>query len=257
MTSASIAGSRVGSAISRMAVIALLAGCGRTSTEPLSITSVPALTAQNSTVGAPVGWHVFLGQPTSFAIGTETASAHGGTTAAFLMNATPTPPDTTFSTIDQFVQVGAFAGHRVRLSAWLRPVNVTLDTLTNGKPAGVSGLWMRIDGYGLELGFDNMDARPVVGTTGWQHVSVVLDVPTYAIGIGFGALFSGRGELLVDDVVLETVGTSTPTTNMLSGEVPVPGDPEATVATYAREPAAPVNLDFESAARAVAARRAP
>jgi len=131
----------------------------------------------------------------------------------------------------------------------------TAAAAADGKPAPVSGLWMRVDGYGLMLGFDNMVGRPVVGTTGWQKVSVVLDVPTYAIGIAFGVLFSGSGELLVDDVVLESVSTSTPTTNILKAETPVSGDPEATVAAYSHSPAAPTNLDFEGAAQIATARR--
>jgi hypothetical protein len=188
----------------------------------------------------------------------ETASAHGGMSAAYLTNAGPAPTDSTFATIDQFIQAGAYAGHRVRLSAWVRAADITLPTAAaaaDGKPAPVSGLWMRIDGYGLMLGFDNMLGRPIVGTTGWQRVSVVLDVPSYALGIAFGVLFSGTGELLVDDLVLETVSTSTPTTNMLTSEVPVSGDPEATVTTYGRAPVTPANLGFEFALHGAAASR--
>jgi hypothetical protein len=235
-----------------------MGACGRESTAPAADAPVPQLTSLNSTPGIPLDWIGFLGQPTSFAVGEETANAHGGVRAAYLASVTPTPVDSTFATIDQFIQAQAYLGKRVRLSAWVRAVNIVLPTAAaaaDGKPAPVSGLWMRIDGYGTLLGFDNMQKRPVIGTTGWQQVSIVLDVPTYAIGIAFGALFSGMGELLVDDMVLETVSTSVPTTDMNAGVVNVPGDPEATVTTYSTAPVAPSNLDFELAIHGASATR--
>lgn len=79
---------------------------------------------------------------------------------------------------------------------------------------------MRVDGLDSLLAIDNMQDRAVEGTTGWQLVSIVLDVPASAIGISVGVLFSGTGQLLVDDLSLQTVDLTTPKTDLLSGPVP-------------------------------------
>jgi hypothetical protein len=103
---------------------------------------------------------------------------------------------------------------------------------------------MRVDGPGEVLAFDNMQSRPVIGTTDWQLVSVVLDVPTGATGISFGVLFSGSGQLLADDVAIDTVGISIPTTSMMTTPVV-----NSSVSSYQSDPLSPANLDFETVVR--------
>jgi hypothetical protein len=76
------------------------------------------------------------------------------------------------------------------------------------------------------LGLDNMQNRPITGTTDWQKYEIVLDIPGDGATIGFGALLQGRGEIWLDDVNLEIVGQDVPTTN-----------------PYQRQP---LNLDFEN-----------
>ena len=70
-----------------------------------------------------------------------------------------------------------------------------------------AGLWMRVDGNGGALAFDNMMNRPVRGTTDWTRVSIVLDVPNDADGIALGMLLVSGGEAWVDDASFEIVGT--------------------------------------------------
>jgi len=106
---------------------------------------------------------------------------------------------------------------------------------------------MRVDGPGETQGFDNMSNRALVGTGDWQHVAVVLDVPVTAIGIVFGVILQGSGEVFADDFTLETVADTVAATNLLPGFVPS-GDSATTVATYARYPFAPRNLDLEGVA---------
>jgi erythromycin esterase len=190
--------------------------------------------ASTRTIGIPTGWGG--GQTTSFAIGIEAASVHGGYWAAYLTNPETIVPPGGYAVMTQLVQADVYRGHRVRWSGWVRPTNVI---------AAESGLWMRVDGPGVVQGFDNMDSRRVVGTGDWRQVSVVLDVPPDAIGIAVGALFTGTGELLVDDLALDIVPVSIATTNSLSGTQSEPYDSATIVAQYARIPAAPENLDFE------------
>lgn len=244
-------------ALSIFTAIAVM-GCGHETTAPeVAIMPVPALTARNSVVGAPFGWSSSSGQPASFTLGVESAATHSGTLAAFISNSGPAT-DSTFATISQFVRPDAYAGHMVRLSGWLRPTGVALPdsaAAAAGKSKPVSGLWMRVDGIGATLAFDNMQNRPVAGTGGWQFIDIVLYVPQDAIGIAFGILFSGTGQLLADDIALDTVGASIPRTDMLKGPVPTPSITDATGAAYQQDPAAPVNLDFESTLRASASSR--
>jgi len=231
----------------------VLSSCGHEATGPSESSATPTLTALNSSVGAPIGWFGFMGSPARFVLGPQTASVHSGTQAAYIGLRGATGTDSTFANMSQAIQAGAYLGKRVRLSAWVRPVGVTLPVaaaVADGQSPPVSGLWMRVDGYGSTLAFDNMQTRPVVGSTDWQQVSVVLDVPSYALGIAFGALFSGSGQLLVDDVALETVSTSTPLTDLLKGEITNTVNGDSTVAYYSRSPAAPVNLGFEVKAAA-------
>ena len=67
-----------------------------------------------------------------------------------------------------------------------------------------AGLWMRIDGLGKEtLGFDNMEKRPMKGTTTWTTYKVVLDVPKENVHVAFGVMLSGKGEVGISAVVFE------------------------------------------------------
>lgn len=228
-----------------------LAGCHDT-TAPTAIVPVPALTAQNSVVGIPPGWTGYLGQPASFTVGVESAAAHSGAHAAFMTNGSSVVSGTTFAQISELVRAGSYAGHRVMWSGWVRATDVDLPiaaAAAAGAPPPVSGLWMRVDGSDSSFAFDNMQRRPVIGTTGWQQVSVVLDVPSNAVGIQFGAIFSGSGQLLVDDLALTIIDSSVTTTNLDNG-------PQANAnigAMYQNASAAPTNLDFETTTQASAA----
>jgi hypothetical protein len=203
---------------------------------------VPALTAQNSVVGIPSGWLGFLGQPVSFTTGVESANVHGGAHAAFFTNADSIESGLTYSEVYQVVRADSYLGRRVRWSGWLRPTRVELPFAGTAAVDGqFSGLWMRVDGTDSTLAADNMESFPIVGTSGWRQVSVVLDVPMNAVGIGFGVLFSGTGQLLADDFALETVSASVPTTDIINPH-PAPG----IGAMYLNAPAAPTNLDFET-----------
>ena len=90
---------------------------------------------------------------------------------------------------------------------------------------------MRLDGVDTHL-LDNMEDRPIQGTTDWRTYEVVLDVPEQSQAIAFGCLLVGKGQLWLSDIRLEEVGPDVPTT--ASEERP-------------RElPHAPVDLDFAS-----------
>src|SRR5439155_1751743 len=82
-----------------------------------------------------------------------------------------------------------------------------------------AGLWMRVDGVGQRtLGFDNMQNRPIKGTQDWAKYDVVLDVPNDSVGIYFGILLSGKGQVWLDTIQFEFVGSNVPTTGIIQLE---------------------------------------
>jgi len=88
---------------------------------------------------------------------------------------------------------------------------------------------MRVDKGAAPVAFDNMQDRPIQGTTDWQTYSVILDVPQDATGIFFGILLDKGGAVWMNNVRFEIVGTNPATRS-------VPPAPQ---------PKAPVNLNFE------------
>lgn len=77
-------------------------------------------------------------------------------------------------------------------------VNVSIKA-TN--VVGWAGLWIRMDGAnGETLGFDNMDNRPITGSTGWVRYSNQLYVPKNATNVVYGVLLEGAGKIEVSDL---------------------------------------------------------
>lgn len=182
--------------------------------------------------GMPPGWGGTSDVP---GIGTTVTDRHEGTQAAYLSNSFQ-QGFRNFVLVQQ-LRADEYRGKRLRLSAWVRPRN--LNSVTN------AGIWMRVDGPGNTLAFDNMAGRAITGYGDWRQISVVLDVGPTAIGIAFGALFQAANTMLIDDMKLEVVGdevksTSTVTTPIASGR-----DSATTVAAYAQSGFFPVNLNFE------------
>jgi hypothetical protein len=184
--------------------------------------------------GIPQGWFRVGGNVASYVVGIDTRNAHGGT-AALAIGGTDTSV-LRFSGVGQEIQADTYLGKRIRLRGWVRQVGVVGSDI---------GLWMRIDGPGLTLGFDNFSTRSLVGTADWHQVEIILDVPANAIGIAFGALMSGKGELLVDDMTFEVIPPTGPTTNQLLEPIPVSVDSATFVQIYAGAGKSPVNLNFE------------
>jgi hypothetical protein len=67
-----------------------------------------------------------------------------------------------FGTLMQMFKADSYRNKRMRLSAAVKSEGVE----------NWAGLWMRIDGPEETLGFDNMQNRPIKGTTSWQKYEV-------------------------------------------------------------------------------------
>ena len=64
------------------------------------------------------------------------------------------------------------------------------------------GLWMREDGPGGAVAFDNMQNRQIAGTRDWTEFSITLPLQPNATQIYFGFLMAGTGKAWADDLEL-------------------------------------------------------
>lgn len=162
----------------------------------------------------PAGWSVTGNGTQFYDFDVDTVAAEGRRSAS--ITAKDVPPAGQFGSYVQNIAADDYRGGRLRLKARLK----TQD-------AGRAQLWMRVDGRSGPLAFDNMDPRPVTGTTDWKEYEVVLDVDPDAVAIFYGFFLLGKGKVWGDAFKLEKVGPDVPTTNL------------------PQRPRAPVNLGFE------------
>jgi hypothetical protein len=179
---------------------------------------------------AVTGWA--RGGP-AFRVGADRVVAHSGASSGHITARSASPDG--IGVLSQAVRADNYRGKRVRFSAYVR----TRDVSGTG-----AGLWMRVDGNGGTLAFDNMMTRPVRGTTDWTIASVVLDVPGEAEGITFGLLLVSAGEAWIDDASLEVVGADVSVTSAASPS-PNVANAEQMRNMYSRLPLAPINMGFE------------
>lgn len=91
------------------------------------------------------------------------------------------------------IKPGQYLGKRIRLSAFVKTISVN----------NWVGLWMRVDGNETTLSFDNMEDRPITGTTDWGKYEIVLDVPESTTKIFYGIILAGTGEAWISGTQLE------------------------------------------------------
>ncbi|ARK32825.1 Transposon Tn10 TetD protein [Halalkalibacter krulwichiae] len=167
----------------------------------------------------PKGWMPSGSNPNEYEIGVDTRKAHGGKASAIIRSKHESVHG--FATMMQMFKARKYREKRVRFSAFVKSDQV----------ANWAGLWMRVDGEADEiLAFDNMEGRPIKGTTSWSPYEVVLDIPEEASVINIGILLAGSGTVWLDSVEFEEVDDSVSVTS---------GDPLLVL------PDEPTNLHFE------------
>ena len=154
----------------------------------------------------PKGWLAAGQSPADYEMTSEANGARIGH-ACGVIRSRGTPSG--FGTMMQTFKPGDLAGKRVRMTAWARSENVE----------SWAGLWMRVDTEAKPgVAFDNMQPRPIKGTTPWTKYSIVLDVAKDASNLAFGVLLDGKGAVWVDQFDFEEVSNVIPTTDMMKGE---------------------------------------
>jgi hypothetical protein len=161
---------------------------------PLIVLGVLATTRGEEPI-APGGWQK-AGSREKYRVGLDRTIRHGGKSAGFVQSTADPLGEGAFGAFEQVLNAQDYHGKRLRLTAFVKTKDVD----------DWSGVWMRIDGRRPNAAFDNMQQRPIKGTTDWTAYEVVLDVPNDAIDIAFGVLQAGPGQTWVDDVLLEAVG---------------------------------------------------
>ena len=170
----------------------------------------------------PPGWLVAGSAPQDYDFSLDSSTPPNGRSA--LIAAKSGAALRGFGTLMQEINAENYRGQHVRLSGYLKTQDATR-----------AQMWMRVDGPDRQvLSFDNMDNRPVTGTTGWRKYEVILDVPADSVNIAFGFLLTQSGKLWGHDFKLEQVDASVP----------------ATASTAPQLPDEPVNMDFRGAASA-------
>jgi hypothetical protein len=182
------------------------------------------LTALTGVLGfdTPRGWIKAGSHPRQYEAGLDSVTLKAGRYSATLRFVDGEPKG--FATLMQQIGVDAYRGKRLRMKGWIKSTNLT----------GWAGLWLRVDqpGTAASAAFDNMQDRPVRGSSDWRAYDIVLDVPEHASVLAYGVLLQGSGQIWIDGISFEVVGKDVPITQVAKNKLYV-------------LPTMPQNLDFE------------
>lgn len=163
----------------------------------LAATSLFALAA-GSITKLPADWGLAGQSQDLYEIGLDSDVTISGKGGKFIRSIPGTEPS--WGTLMQTFTAKNYLGRRVRFEAQVKTKDVK-----------GAGLWMRVDGVdGQTLAFYNSQDKPIVGSQDWQLRSVVLDVPSNATNIAFGVLQYGKGQVWIDKLSMDMVGTDVP-----------------------------------------------
>ena len=191
---------------------------------------IPCARAQSAD-SLPLGWKR-TGRPGAITFHTlqlDRQIRHGGSSSLRIQSSSASTSEV--GGVNQRFLADDFRARRMRLSGWAR-----IDDATGAGPRGT--LWMRVDGSAEGVPIDNMLDRALSGTADWQRFAIVLDVPSDATRISFGAFLRGAGTLWIDDLEFTAVDHTVPPTGSVWAAQERPAlEPDL--------PRAPRNLDFE------------
>lgn len=155
----------------------------------------------------PNGWFRAGSKPKSYEMGIAKGAGEDGKNCATIKSIEKEIVG--FGTLMQECLPGEYLGKRVRMTGLVKSENV----------ASWAGLWFRVDQAGSKqsLSFDNMYDRPIKGTTNWTRCEIVLDVPSNASLLAYGALLNGTGQIWFDAIKFEIVDATVPLTGTDKG----------------------------------------
>jgi hypothetical protein len=142
--------------------------------------------------------------------------------------------------LQQWVRADRYRGKRVRVSAFLKTAGVGPTRRSGAR------LDFLVFSETHRLGGAAMRGRLIQGSTEWTRYEYVIDVPAEAVLLSLGIILLGPGQVWVDDVRLEVVGTDVTTTAGSSRRPELTDDWKQRIQTRLRTaPRRPANLAFE------------
>jgi hypothetical protein len=172
--------------------------------------SRPSNLPQTSTIPdpkTPKGWFLAGSAPLDYEIGIDDQVFYSGKSSGYIKSR-GVPRD--FGTMMQVISADKYRDKRLKMEGYAKSKGVR----------GWAGFWMRVDGPSeVRRGFDNMQDRPIKGSTGWTKYRIVLDVPEDSVDIAFGVLLSSEGQVWVDEIDFDIAGDDISTTE-LKGKYP-------------------------------------
>ena len=169
------------------------------------------MTNTNEISKVPTGWIYSATNKKDFEVGLDTSQKHSGTRSAYLKSIVEQPAP--FGNLSSWSGAEEYISKRLRMTAWVR------TELLDGK----AQLWLRVDGdwkkASVKQGcFDNMDDRPITGSTDWRKYELVVDIPETSTLIALGLMLIGKGVCWLDDVSFEAVSKDVPLTGKFRDE---------------------------------------
>jgi hypothetical protein len=160
----------------------------------------------------PKDWFKAGDQPNKYDMGVDKGAGRNGKDVATIKSISDNISG--FGTLMQQSLPTKYLGKRVRMTGYMKSANVE----------SWAGFWLRVDQAksGTSLSFDNMQNRAIRGTTGWKKYQIVLDVPSNASMIAYGALLAGTGQIWFDNINFEIVNKDVPQTGIGLGTLPEP-----------------------------------
>jgi AraC-like DNA-binding protein len=158
------------------------------------------------------GWLVVGTAPREYSVDFDRVIFHKGTRSVCIKGDGINIDNGDYMTVMQQFKASNYIGKRIRFSAFIKTQEVE----------EWCGLWMRINGATANiLKIDNMQNRPIKGTSDWNYYSVVLEIPESSNIINIGILLNGKGTIWMDHINFEIVDKSVETTDVdLSSELP-------------------------------------
>ena len=189
------------------ALIALVALPAWFAASPMSAQETPTQPVNLDLVSGPInvdgmpdGWTPFGSTPEAYQVGVE-AGVGRTDVLSIHIHSLPEAEEPGYMMAAQGFQAGNYLAQRVRFAGWVRVGQIG---------EGWAGLWLRIDGGGDILVFDNMETRGLRVPGEWVQVDIVVDVPLQAEIVYIGSILVGAGEIWADDFTFEIVGDEVP-----------------------------------------------
>lgn len=200
----------------------------------LAAALAPPAAAQTAEV-LPHDWFEIRFRPADYDVTLDASAAFEGHYGGSVRRITPIVDRNDFGGFIQPVRAAPWRGKRIAMRAWIKT-----------EQADSAQMWLRIDAADNYLAMDNMDNRPIKGTTGWALYEIVMDVPDRAEYLVYGVFLAGGGRVDIDNVQFLPAPAGAKTTNQYKeGLMKLKHGQTYTPPRTVLE--APSNLDFERA----------